>query len=195
MKVFIMLQLACLAVCLVCSGALADCVVQADGSGDYPTIQAAVDAVSADETIWCGDGTYTGAGNTNINFHGKDLVLCSISDNPWLCIIDCEHTADTRGFYFNSGETYSSIVRGFTVRNGNCTYDGGGMWIQAAMQIINCIFENNTAGSDGGGIGLHGYATIFSNCLIINNTAGDNGGGISTFEAAPIFNNCKSLRC
>ena len=83
------------------------CAAQAEERhvpSEYPTIQAAIDAAdpnNGDEVI-IADGTYTGAGNKDLDFAGKAITVRSASGNPALCIIDCEH--DGRGFYFHSGE-------------------------------------------------------------------------------------------
>jgi hypothetical protein len=45
------------------------------GNGDAPTIQAAVDQAVSGDTILLAPGTYTGDGNRDIDFRGKQLVL------------------------------------------------------------------------------------------------------------------------
>ena len=47
--------------------------LEADGSGDYPTIQAAIDDSNDSDVIILAPGTYTGAGNRDIDFKGKPL--------------------------------------------------------------------------------------------------------------------------
>jgi len=71
--------------------------VRADGSGDYPTIQAAIDAASDYDVVVVADGNYTGEGNKNLDFGGKAITLRS-QNGPEKCIIDCE--GNGRGFYF-----------------------------------------------------------------------------------------------
>ena len=56
-------------------------MVRVDGSGDYPTIQVAIDnAVDGDEVV-LEPGTYTGPGNRNLNFKGKAVRVRSIHPN------------------------------------------------------------------------------------------------------------------
>ena len=51
--------------------------IKADGSGDYPTIQAAIDDANDFDTVIVLPGTYTGAGNRDIDFLGKAITVRS----------------------------------------------------------------------------------------------------------------------
>ena len=87
--------------------------------GDYSTIQAGIDAAAVGDTVLVTDGTYTGQGNRDLDFEGKAITVQS-ENGPNNCIINCEGSwdAERQGFYFHSGETNSSVVRGLTIRNG-----------------------------------------------------------------------------
>jgi hypothetical protein len=78
--------------------------------GDYATIQAAIDAAVDGDVVEIADGTYTGAGNKNLDFGGRAITVRSAAGDPTFCIIDCED--DGRGFYFHSDEGPDSIVSG-----------------------------------------------------------------------------------
>jgi hypothetical protein len=120
-----------LAFMMQCPIALADPptsrFVSPDGSDTNPgtrelplaTIQFAVDAVAAGDTVLLLDGTYAGPGNRDLTFRGKNLRLASESDDPTACIIDCEGTsADPHyGFWFHDNEDTTSVIRGITIRN------------------------------------------------------------------------------
>lgn len=100
-------------------------VINPDGTGKpFATIQEAAShhSVVSGDTLLLEDGIYRGPENHNIDFEGKDLVLLSESDNPELCIIDCEGSSpltDTeRGFFFHSGETNAALVRGIKIYDG-----------------------------------------------------------------------------
>ena len=77
-------------------------VVQADGLGDFPTIQAAVLAAGDDDIIELTDGIFTGEGNRDIMVPARPITIRSESDDYLLCMIDCEGSAraEHRGFWF-----------------------------------------------------------------------------------------------
>jgi len=161
----------------------------------YPTIQAAINASQDGDTVLVADGTYSGPGNRDIDFNGKNITVTS-QNGPTKTIIDCQGSSGNshRGFYIHSGETKATIS-GFTVRNGYTTYvssvensgGGGGVCIvntkNGTITLTNCTVSGNTA-SDGGGIfntnsnyDSNGTITL-ANCTVSGNTASYNGGGI-----------------
>ncbi len=158
---------------------------------DQPTIQAGINAaVSGADEVVIADGTYTGAGNIDIDFLGKAITVRS-ANGPANVIIDVQNQAGSRGFIFQNQETSASILQGVTIRNGNADF-GGGIRIQNGFQptapsptIINCIIENNTA-VQGGGVNISGpgASPTFRNVQILDNTAttpaniGVGGGGL-----------------
>ena len=95
-------------------------VVRADGSGDYPTIQVAIDSAVSGDVIGLEDGTYTGDGNRDVDFLGKAITVRSISGNPTQCIVDCQGTEQNKhkGFIFQNNEGLSSVLKGITIKNG-----------------------------------------------------------------------------
>ncbi|MFC1712144.1 right-handed parallel beta-helix repeat-containing protein [Candidatus Poribacteria bacterium] len=149
----------------------------------YLTIQAGIDAASNGDTVLVADGIYTGAGNVNLDFHGKAITVKS-ENGATSCIIDCENVDGTRGFYFGSGEGLDSILDGFTIRNGRLADEpsaqyGGGIFcdISSSPTITNNIITGNAA-SSGGGIFCRSSAYIVNN-IITDNSAGSDGGGIA----------------
>lgn len=97
-----------------------DYLVRPDGSGDFTTIQAALDAATDNDVILLAEGTFTGEGNRNLDFHGKDLTVCSTQGNPITCIIDCEGRPDAphQAFIFTNGESEQALVANLTIKNG-----------------------------------------------------------------------------
>ena len=93
--------------------------VKPDGSGDYPTIQAAVDAATHGDVIELGDGVFTGPGNHSITFGGRRVTVRSRCDDPAACMIDLQGsvTNSVRAFSF-SAEGPQTVIRGITIANG-----------------------------------------------------------------------------
>lgn len=162
--------------------------VRADGSGDYPTIQAAIDAAAAGSIVELADGTYTGDGNRDIDLHGKVLTVRSASGVASQCVIDCQGGASDphRGFHLHSGETRASVVEGVRVQNGWMasavwpTNAGGGMCCEPGCSptFRNCHFIDNSANA-GGGVYCEGPSSpLFENCVISQNGVNWNAGGI-----------------
>lgn len=96
-------------------------IVNPEGTGDFPTIQAAINATVDGDTVQLTDGVFTGEGNKNISYLGKAITVCSQSGNPDACIIDPEGVIGQKniGFDFNSQETSNAVLRDLTIRNGN----------------------------------------------------------------------------
>jgi len=145
----------------------------------YNNIQEAIDkAITNGENNWCiqlMDGTFTGSGNIDIDFKGKDYALISWSNDPDKCIIDCE--SNGRGFIFSTGETSNAELVGIKVINGDQT-DGGAVYVNNASPTISeCGFENNDA-ADGGALYFNNSSSQISHLLINGNTTVESGGGI-----------------
>jgi hypothetical protein len=114
------LTLGCLLLVLSSAANATTYVVRPDGTGDYPTIQAAIDACVDGDVVELTDGIFTGDGNRDIDYRGKAITVHSQTGNPELCVIDCQGTWSDphRGFDFHSQEQSSSVLRGITIRNG-----------------------------------------------------------------------------
>ncbi len=138
----------------------------------FATIQDGIDAVDSPGTVHVAARTYTGAGNVNIDFKGKAITVRSVNGAA-TTIIDCENAHNTRGFIFQSGETTSSVLDGFTITNGWMDgLPGGGIYISSASpSIVNSIITGNRA-TWGGGIHISSASPSIINSIITGNTAG-----------------------
>jgi hypothetical protein len=166
-------------------------VVLPDGSGDFPTIQAAVDVVVIGDFIELADGTYRGPGNRDIDFHGKAICIRSQSGVPDRCVIDCEGSVATphRGAWFHTFETPDSRIEHVTITNGYETLEspctqGGAVLIEAAsLTLTGCVFAGCTA-CVGGGVSVRGLSTpSIVDCLFRWNVAVE--GGAASLSSAP----------
>jgi len=118
--------------------------VDVNGTGDYLTIQSAVDAATTGDIIIVKPGVYTGSGSWDINFQGKAIVLQSQDPDDHqivqTTIIDCNDQGHY-GFVFNSGETTQTILAGFSITNTT----NGAIWCenQSSPTIRNCSLYAN----------------------------------------------------
>ena len=82
--------------------------------------------------------------------------------------------------------TNETIIDGFTLRGGHAAggnsafYErrGGGVFSSGAPMISHCVFTDNVADAEGGGLCFHGTnagGAFVSNCLFSNNRAKDGG--------------------
>lgn len=182
-----------------CPAGAATYLVNPDGTGDFPTIQAAIFMAADGDVIELSDGTFTGGGNRNIDYLGKAITLRSQSGDPLTCVIDCDGSEESpqRGFYFHSGEGAESVLEGVTVKNGYMT--GGTGVINAGGAVHcdsttspafhSCVFANNHAEIGGGGAFCEKNSPTFTDCLFAHNS-GDSGAGLWCQSAAPIVTGC-----
>ncbi len=162
--------------------------------GEYPTIQAAIDACVDGDVVVVAPGIYTGDGNRDIDFKGKVITVRS-QNGPENCIIDCNgtQTEPHRGFYFHNYEDANSVLDGFTISGSKnsailCSYD-------SSPTITNCTITGNSSEREGGGIicRLHSSPTI-TNCIISGNKSKGSGGGVCCTDGSnPTISNCSII--
>ena len=164
---------------------------------DRATIQSAIDEATDGDTIWVADGTYSGDGNSEIDFQGKAITVRS-ENGPAACIIDCEGKG--RAFYFGGSETAESVLDGFTIANGSHFSGGGILCMGSSPTIRNCVFSKNTAEQYGGGLcNSHGSHPIVIDCTFRENSCssfglyGQGGAMANRYGSSPIVRNCTFL--
>jgi hypothetical protein len=159
--------------------------IKPDGTGDAGTIQAGVDSASAGDTLLLAAGTYTGAGNRDIDLSGKAITITS-EHGPDTTIVDCQHLG--RGFLFESGEDSTTVLSSVTVTHGQASTGGGVYCRFSNPKIADNRIIANTATSFGGGIYWAldggGEAGVIDGNVISGNSASD-GGGMYLVSASP----------
>jgi hypothetical protein len=189
---------------------------------DYSTIQLGINAATPGDTVLVAEGIYY----EQINFLGKKpltvasgFLVDGDTNHITNTIIDGSHILNPDNasiVYFISGEDTTSILCGFTIRNGRGTrsaagvIQGGGIWItgSGAMIMNNRITDNKcevlspstNTGCYGGGIGVNSSQTSYwvviqenlidSNSVVTDKpTAKCIGGGLACGANARIINN------
>jgi len=146
----------CLSALLALSGtAAADAVfIWPDGSGDYATIQEAVLDVPDGSTVYLIPGTFTGPGNRDITWSGKNVSVV-VFGAQGSAIIDCE--GEDRAMRLRSGVDSTSVISGLTFTNGYPANGSGGAidCENAGPSIQDCTFTFNSA-TYGGAIRFQG---------------------------------------
>ena len=182
--------------------------VKPDGTGDAPTIQAAVD-MGAD-TVLLANGIFSGAGNSTVWFYGRVVVVRSESGDPSSCEVD--------GRFNYDGNEPDGLLDGMTLGGirgccswahvdvVNCIFTGRSDMVTMAADFTNCEFSNlttpivcsqagsasftdctfsNNSGVGGGAVNINWYSSAtFTNCLFVGNTA-DVGGAIYVDQTEP----------
>ena len=154
----------------------------------FATIQKAIDALDGQDTILVHEGVYTGEGNVNIEFYGREVVL-KAAGGPAVTVIDGENTA--RAFYVNDGEDSLTVIDGFTVKNGFAAAGGGMYCTYSSPTIKNCVFTDNSGW--GGALYTNGSSPVFLNCTFVYNSSTYENLGGAVFclgTSGPLFQNC-----
>jgi hypothetical protein len=157
-----------------------------DGTGDFTTIQAAIDAAVDGDLIIVHPGTYY----ENIHFDGKNITLRSLDpeDEAIVASTVIDGGQDGSVVTFEGTEGEVCLLSGFTITNGRA-YQGGGIsgtdpamdpQLPAHASIANCVITRNTVAYTGGSSGGYGGGLYYcdgeiSNCTITGNSAAGTG--------------------
>ena len=155
-------------------------------------IQTVIEDASDNDVIVVHEGTYV----ENIDFNGKSITVKSSDPNDPTVVAATIIDGGWAGSVvtFESEEKSTSVLSGFTIKNGSTERRGGGIYCiySSSPTITNCTISGNSAGDDGGGIYCIYYSSpTITNCTISGNSAGDDGGGIYCCSySSPTISDC-----
>ena len=120
--------------------------------GDHPNIQAAIAASSTGDTILVQPATY----NEHINFNGKAITVGSLflttADENYISSTIINGSGTGSCVKFNSSETATSVLSGFTITNGYAYY-GAGIYCYSASPTLSYLNIENNNGHQGDSYG------------------------------------------
>lgn len=155
---------------------------------EYLTIQAGINAASDGDTVLVFPGTYV----ENINFNGKNIVVGSLfitlGDTSFISQTVIDGNWNGSVMRFENDEDSTTVLSGFTIKNGSNDYGGGIYCNQSNPNLENIVVSGNRAFSVGGGIYCSNSSPSLVNVKLSGNTATDYGGGI-----ACSYHSCPSL--
>jgi hypothetical protein len=160
---------------------------------DYPTIQAAINAVVSGaapdgSTVEVQPGTYREA--PMIAGSGKSITVRGVSGSGSTFVDASLAGLPALRLYVASG---SVRIEGLTFRGGvGGPGTGGGFTFQeSSPTLVDVVFENNRSIDGAGGV-IFKSSPTFSHCEIRNNTADRFGGGLLIITGSrPTFSDCR----
>jgi hypothetical protein len=159
--------------------------------GQFPTIQAAINAAVSGNTVLVAPGSYAGA----IDFLGKGILVQSSGGAGLTSITG---TSAARVVRFATSEGPAATLDGFTIAGGA----GGILCQNASPTIRDCIVTGNVASADEGGglriraVGSAVCSPTITSCVFHDNFTFYSGGGAfiatttSSSIASPSFTDC-----
>jgi hypothetical protein len=161
--------------------------------GDYPTIQAAIDAVPSGTTINVQPGTY--AERLLINSTAKSITIRGVSGAASTIIQP--PAGGTGSILLVLNATGRIVFEGVTFQGGTgIGGQGGGAFAidhSSSVTFTNSVFQNNSAPAGGGGT-INNSVVLFDTCMFRGNvaTSGSGGGALAIVGGArPTFVNCQ----
>lgn len=152
--------------CAAASIARADSfLVRPNGSGDFATIQGAVDAAAEGDTIVLATGTFTGAGNVNVDSRSKGLVVRGEGDAA-ATTIDCAWT--TRAFRVHDNTSSFFVIANVTITRGWGGTGGAVQCINAAVELRDALITRSIA-CWGRVLGCVDGHALLVRCSMLNN--------------------------
>ncbi|MCA9753804.1 MAG: right-handed parallel beta-helix repeat-containing protein [Gemmatimonadetes bacterium] len=169
--------------------------ISPDGTGDAPTIQAAVDLASPGDEIRLAPGTYYDAVTRTIQGHSAPRTTTAVAFTSVQVHLTSVGGADVT---FIDGENShhglmivdggDATVSGITFRN--CARSGGEIWGGGIMvhrsspTIEDCAFVDCEGWAGGGVFISQGSGAVIRRNKFVNNHGGDLAGGLELFQTS-----------
>ncbi len=170
-------------------------VVNVQGTGDAPTVQAAIDSAVTGDIVEVGPGRYL----ENIDYLGKDIVVRS-QEGSEVTILDGS-SRDSSVVVMLHDETRKAVLEGFTITGGSgwkadaiTTFGGGIILVGASATIRKNVIVGNQA-RIGGGLSIQSSEHVaLTSPLVEDNVFRENscrldGGAIAIGSGKPIIQN------
>jgi len=156
---------------------------------NYPKIQDAINVSINGDTIIVRPGTYV----ENIDFVGKAITVQSQTGPRATTIDGGQPTNPDFGSVvtFQNGESFDSVLQGFTLENGSGTEvgvytRGGGIYCNlASPTVTKNIIVMNSADRGGGIYCYNSTSPAITSNSIMRNLGQDEGGGIYCYSSSP----------
>jgi len=139
------------------------------------------------------DCTFVGNGAT-----GAGGGMLNINSSPVLtdCLFEGNHGWGYTWFsgygagMFNGSNSLPALIR-CVFANNDAYGEGGGMLnSNSSPMLTDCIFEENEAEMMGGGMSNWNGAPMLTNCIFVGNYSWDVGGGMYNDGSSPVLTNC-----
>jgi hypothetical protein len=180
-----------------------------NGSGPYPTIQAAIDAAGPGDVVALGSGAFTGPGNWDLQSPADydSYLVRSVSGDPLTCVIDLQHhpltTWDNAGLEFRGigmRNGAGASLAGVTLLLTRCRLEGWsgamtGLWDFFGIRFEDCEITGcadfiisaphlelyRCSFRDNPGLGLGPWILTASGCEFVSNAARPGGNLIAAY--------------
>jgi len=139
--------------------------VRPDGMGDFPTIQAAVDYAAEGDTIVLSPGTFTGAGNVNVDSRSKGIMVKGAGAAA--TTIDCAWTS--RAFRVHDNASSFFVISDMTMTRGWGGTGGAIQCVNAAVEVRDAIITRSIA-CWGQVLGCVDGQALIVRCRLLNDT-------------------------
>ena len=182
---------------------------------DFETVQAAIDACEAEDTVIVHPGEYVGTLTVPNQILTIGSLILTTGNNAYIDSTILDGGMNNNPVVTFTNVNRASLLTGFTITGGGGVY-GAGVLCEASsptlsyLKIINNaagmrggainlrngsnatvehVVMNGNSAPMGGGLGIEASSPTISYCLIANNTGRNQGGGVYVNRGEPAFSN------